>query len=119
MPETADHRFALKLLAWIVGIWLVALVFLFKAAALPPEASGTVIAFFPPRMDSAQSFAASAAAGADLVSTTWFDNVLVVADERPGLARRLKEQGAIEAFKNMSFAGISFAGCIGARLPGN
>jgi hypothetical protein len=119
VPETADHRFALKLLAWIVGIWLTAMAFLFEAAALPPEASGTVIALFPPGMDSAQSFGASAAAGAKLVSTTWFDNVLVVADETPGLAGRLKAQGAIEAFKNMSFAGISFAGCIGARLPGN
>ncbi len=92
---------------------------LFKAAALPPEASGTVIVFFAPGTESAEALAASAAAGAKLVSTSWFENMLVVADEMPGLARRLKEQGAVEAFENMSFAGFSFAGCIGANASRN
>lgn len=121
MPDTiqrasADHRFALKLLSWILGIWLIALGLLFEAAALPPEASGTVIVLFPPGTKVAESVAAGAAAGAKLVSPSWFENVLVVADEAPGLARRLKEQGAIEVFENIRFAGISFAGCIGAGL---
>jgi hypothetical protein len=116
---TADHRFALKLLAWIVGIWLTAMAFVFDAAVLPPEASGTVIVLFPVGTETAEAVVASAAAGAKLVSTSWFDSVLVVADETPGLAGRLKEQGAIDSFKNMSFAGISFAGCIGASLPEN
>ena len=117
MPETADHRFALKLLAWIVGIWLIGMVLLFEAAALPPEASGTVIALFPIGTSSAEAVGASAAAGAKLVSPSWFDNVLVVADDAPGLTGRLKRAGALEVFENMRFAGISFAGCIGATLP--
>lgn len=122
MPEetvtkgTADHRFVVKLLAWTVGIWLIALGLLFEAAALPPEASGTVIVLFPLSNRAAESVAASAAAGAKLVSASWFENVLVVADETPGLAGRLKEQGALEVFANMSVAGFSFAGCIGANL---
>ena len=115
-PETADHRFAVKLVSWILGLWLVALAIVFEAAALPPEGSGTVIAFFPFRMSSAESVAASAAAGAKLVSTSWFENVLVVADEAPGLAGRLQEQGAFGVFRNVSFAGISFAGCVGASV---
>ena len=125
MPEetvqrgTADHRFALKLLAWILGLWLTAMVIVFEAAVLPPEASGTVIVLFPLGTRSAEAVAASAAAGAKLVSASWFDNVLVVADETPGLAGRLKDAGAIDAFENMSFAGVSFAGCIGANLSGN
>jgi hypothetical protein len=45
--------------------------------------------------------------------------VLVVADETPGLAGRLKDQGALAVFENMSFAGFSFAGCVGAKLSGN
>jgi len=119
VPDGADHRFALKLLAWVVGIWLLGMALLFEAAALPPEASGTVIAVFPIGTETAQSVAASAAAGAKLVSPSWFENVLVVADEAPGLAGRLKDQGAHAVFENMSFAGFSFAGCIGARLPEN
>jgi hypothetical protein len=114
--ETADHRLALKLLAWIVGVWLAALALLFEAATLPPEASGTVIVLFPLGTKAAESVAASAAAGAKLVSPSWFENVLVVADDTPGLVKRLQEQGALDAFENMSFAGISFAGCIGASL---
>jgi len=116
VPETADHRLALKLLAWIAGIWLIGLALLFEAAALPSEAGGTVIVLFPLGTDSAESVAASAAAGAKLVSASWFENVLVVADESPGLVRRLKQAGALEVFENMTFAGISFAGCVGASL---
>ena len=65
---------------------------------------------------SAESVAAGAAAGAKLVSPTWFENVLLVTDETPGLAGRLEEQGALGVFENLHFAGISFAGCIGASL---
>jgi len=119
VPDSADHRFAAKLFGWILAIWLLAMVLLFKAAALPPEASGTVIVLFPPGTESAQAVGASAAAGAKLVSASWFDNVLVVSDETPGLARRLKERGALEAFNNVRFGGFSFAGCVGAALPGN
>jgi hypothetical protein len=116
--RTADHRFALKLLAWIIGLWLTGLAVLFEAAALPQEASGTVIVLFPLGTAGATAVAASAAAGAKLVSPTWFENVLVVADETPGLAGRLEEAGALGVFENMRFAGLSFAGCFGARLSG-
>jgi len=119
VPETADHRFALKLLAWTAGIWLIAIALLFKAAALPPEASGTVIVLFPLGTESAEAVAAGAAAGAKLISTSWLENMLVVADEAPGLAGRLQEHGALAVFENMSFAGFSFAGCIGASASRN
>jgi len=119
VPDGPDHRFALKLLAWITGIWLVGMALLFEAAALPPEASGTVIVLFPIGTDSAGAIAASAAADAKLVSPSWFENMLVVADDTPGLAGRLKDQGALAVFENMSFAGVSFAGCIGATPLGN
>jgi hypothetical protein len=119
LPEGADHRLALKLLAWILGLWLLGLALLFEAAALPREARGTVIVLYPPGTKTAQSVAASTAAGAQLVSPSWFENMLVVADARPGLAGRLKDQGALAVFANMSFAGFSFAGCIGATPSEN
>jgi hypothetical protein len=116
VPDPADHRFALKLLGGILAVWIVGLLLVLEAARLPPEGSGTVIAFFPPRMTSAESVTASAAAGAKLVSASWFENVLVVADEAPGLTGRLESQGALAVFRNVSFAGVSFAGCVGATL---
>jgi hypothetical protein len=117
LRERADHRFALKLFAGILGLWLIGMAALLKAASLPPEASGTVIALFPPATGSAEAIAASAAAGAKLVSTSGFENVLVVADEAPGLAGRLHQAGALAVFENMRFGRISFAGCVGASLP--
>jgi len=116
VPDGADHRLALKLLAWVTGTWLVGIMLLFKAAALPAEASGTVIVLFPIGTETAQSVAASAAAGAKLVSPSWFENLLVVADDAPGLVGRLKDRGATAVFKNMSFAGLTFAGCVGGSL---
>ena len=89
----------------------------FSAALLGITAGlGTVIVLFPLGSGSAESVAAGAAAGAKLVSPTWFENVLLVTDETPGLAGRLEEQGALGVFENLHFAGISFAGCIGASL---
>jgi hypothetical protein len=114
LRDAADHRFALKLLASVIGVWLAGMALLLNAAALPPQASGTVIVLFPAGTAVAQSVAASAAAGAKLVSTSWFENVLVVADAAPGLAGRLEANGALAVFENMSFGGFSFAGCIGA-----
>jgi hypothetical protein len=116
VPETADHRFALKLLGGILIVWMAGLLVVLTAARLPPEGSGTVIAFFPPRMTSAEAVTASAAAGAKLVSASWFENVLVVADETHGLTERLESQGALAVFRNISFAGVSFAGCVGATV---
>jgi hypothetical protein len=119
VPDGADHRLALKLLAWIIAVWLAGMVLLFEAAALPSEGSGTVIVLYPIGTGFGRSVTASAAAGAKLVSPSWFENVLVVADEMPGLAGRLNDQGALAVFKNISFAGFSFAGCIGASTLGN
>lgn len=116
-PGSADHRFALRLLGGIVAAWLLVLLLVLQAARLPPEGSGTVIAVFPPRFGADRSFAAASAAEARLVSLSWFDNVLVLDDPDPGLAGRLERQGALAVFRNVSFAGVSFAGCVGAPLP--
>jgi hypothetical protein len=116
VPNPGDHRFALKLLVGILAVWMVVVALTLEAARLPPEGSGTVIALFPPRMTSAQSVTASAAAGAKLVSGSWFENVLVLTDEAPGLTGRLQDQGALAVFRNVSFAGLSFGGCVGASL---
>ena len=119
-PEAAGlglgHGFALKLGGGIVAIWLLLLGAVIHQAALPPEGSGIVIAVFPFGTDGAGAAAASAAAGARILSTTWFDNMLVVADDAPGLAGRLGAAGAVATFRNVSFGGLSFVGCVGGSL---
>jgi hypothetical protein len=110
------HLFALKLAGAIVGVWLVLMSVVLYHAALPPEGSGVVIAVFPPGTDSTTVATASAATGARILSTTWFDNMLVVEDESAGFAGRLKQAGAVAAFRNVSFAGLSFVGCVGGSL---
>lgn len=112
------HGFALKLAGGIVGVWLLLMGVVLYQAALPPEGSGIVIAVFPPGTDSATVATASAATGARILSTTWFDNMLVVEDETAGFAGRLKDVGAIAAFRNVSFAGLSFVGCVGGNIGG-
>ncbi len=117
-PDTAGlgHGFALKLGGGIVGVWLLLIGLVLHQAALPPEGSGIVIAVFPPGTAGADAAGASAAAGARILSTTWFDNMLIVADDTPGLAGRLAAAGAVAAFRNVSFAGLSFVGCVGGSL---
>ena len=110
------HGFALKLAGSIVGVWLLLLGFVLYEAAVPPEGSGIVIAVFPPGTDSTAVAAASATIGARILSTTWFDNMLIVEDETAGFAGRLREAGAIAAFRNISFAGLSFVGCVGGSV---
>jgi hypothetical protein len=120
VPEAGtDHRFALKLLGGILAAWLIAMTLLLSAARLPPEGRGIVIAVFPPRATAVQAIGASAAAGAKVIAPSWFENVLVVADDTPGLVGRLEDQGALAVFRNMRFGGFSFAGCVGARLAQN
>lgn len=110
------HGFALKLAGAILGVWLLLMGVVLYQAALPPEGSGIVIAVFPPGTDSTTVATASAATGARILSTTWFDNMLVVDDESAGFAGRLRDAGAIAAFRNVSFAGLSFVGCVGGSL---
>ena len=114
--SSLGHGFALKLAGAIVGVWLLLMGLVLYHAALPPEGSGVVIAVFPLGTDSTAVATASAATGARILSTTWFDNMLIVEDEMPGLAGRLRAAGAIAAFRNVSFAGLSFVGCVGGSL---
>lgn len=123
-PADSDHRpqlghaFALKLAGVIVGVWLLLLSFALYQAALPPEGSGIVIAVFPPGTDSTTVANAAAAGGARILSTTWFDNMLIVEDAAVGFSGRLRDAGAIAVFRNVSFAGLSFVGCVGGNIGG-
>jgi hypothetical protein len=73
---------------------LAASVGLAAASGLAPSSDHPVAAIFPPWWTAKQSFAAAAQAGAPIVRTGAFANILVLASDQPGLAKRLYAAGA-------------------------
>jgi hypothetical protein len=116
MTTFHPHAIALKLLGFILAVWLVALIALLAHAQMDEGDSGTAIILYPPGWSAEESLAASHQADARLLTTTAFDNVLVVAGDEPGLVGRLKQAGGIIAFRNLTLGEISFAGCLGAEF---
>ncbi len=104
------HRFALILacVALFVGIGFMALSM--RSAALPPEATGKVLAVFPPGTDSDDIFAGLIRAGGKPLRKTWLDFVWVVSSSEPGFAGRLKAEGAIGTYAEMPIT-PQLAGC--------
>jgi hypothetical protein len=116
MDAFRPHVLALKLLGTVLSLWLVALVALLAYAQMDETEAGTAIVFYPPGWETDVALAASHQAAARLVTTTAFDNILVVASDDAGLVGRLKQHGALMAFRNLSIGEISFAGCLGGSL---
>ncbi|MGI9464155.1 MAG: hypothetical protein ACR2OM_09455 [Aestuariivirgaceae bacterium] len=81
-----------------------------RAAALPAEASGTVLAVFPPSAKSDEVFASLVRAGGKPLRETWLPFVWVVSSDQPGFAGRLKAEGAIGAYGEMPVS-PQLAGC--------
>ena len=73
---------------------LAASVGLTAAAALAPSPNHPIAAIFPPWWTARQSFTAAAQAGAPIVRTGAFPNILVLAAGSPGLSQRLHAAGA-------------------------
>lgn len=109
MP-VAGHRLALKLAAALLALWLVAMIALVRAAALDPDASGTMLAVFDPGVGEDTVFASLVAAGGRPVRRTWLPFVWIVAGNEPGFAGRLKRHGALGAYGELPFA-PAIAGC--------
>lgn len=116
MTPLRPHLLALKLLGAVLAIWLAALVALLAFAQMADGETGTAVAFYPPGWSSEESLAAAHAADARLVTTTAFDNILVVAQDDPGFVARLKLQGALLTFRNLTVGEVSFSGCLGGSL---
>jgi hypothetical protein len=118
MTAFNPHALTLKLLGIVLALWLGVMVALLAYAQMDEMEAGTAIIVFPPGWHLEQSLAASHAAGARLLTTTAFDNILTVASDQPGLVGRLKQAGGLMAFRNLTLGEISFAGCLGGDLGG-
>ncbi len=104
------HSFALALFGGIVSVWLVAMVVIMRAGALPAEASATMLAVFNPGTDPDHIFAALVNAGAMPIRQTSFGFIWVVTGNEPGLSGRLRAQGAIGTYRNLPIS-PTIAGC--------
>jgi hypothetical protein len=105
-----SHRFALTFFASVLALWLVAMAIIMRAGALSPEASGTMLAVFEPNTPSDKVFASIIKAGAKPIRQTSFGFIWVVTSDEPGLAGKLKANGALGSYRNLPI-NPTIAGC--------
>lgn len=104
------HRFALALLAGVLAIWIAGMAITMRAAALGPQASGTMLVVFPPGTKADDAFTRLVEAGAQPLRRTWLGFVWVATADAPGLAGRVMELGAIGAYRDLPVS-PDLAGC--------
>ena len=104
------HRFALGFFASVLVLWLGAMAVLMRASALPPEASGIMLAVFELGTSPDDIFARLTAANARPIRPTTFGFIWIVAGDEAGLAGRLKANGAIGAYRELPIS-PTIAGC--------
>ena len=108
--KTPGHRLALTLFLTVLATWLAAMAIIMRHAALPPEASGTMLVVFEPGTSEPQAFASLTRAEARVVKQTDLSFVWIVAGEEPGLAGRLIAEGALGAYRELPIS-PTIAGC--------
>jgi hypothetical protein len=104
------HRLALMLFAAVLVVWLVAMAVVMRHAALPAEASGTMLAVYEPGTPQDLIFASLTRAGARVVRPSALGFIWIVSGEEPGLARRLTREGAMGAYRDLPIS-PTIAGC--------
>jgi hypothetical protein len=112
----ARTRFAALLLLGILGVWLVAMALVVRAAQLPGDAGGRMLAVFPPGHDHRAILLATARADGVLVRPTWLGLAWEVHGD-PGLAGRLREEGAVLVLEPVAFTLITTGGCSFDLMP--
>lgn len=104
------HRLALVLFISVLVVWLAAMAVVMRQAALPPEASGPMLAIFEPGTDDNVIFASLTRAGGRPIRAAAFSFIWIVAGDEPGLAGRLVAEGALGAYRDLPIS-PTIAGC--------
>jgi hypothetical protein len=104
------HRAALGILAAVLALWIVVMAVVMRDAALPPEASGTMLAVFEPGTPQDEIFAKLTRAGARPIRPSALGFIWIVAGDAPGLAGNLKREGALGAYRDLPIS-PTLAGC--------
>lgn len=106
----SGHRLALMLFMGVLLVWLIGMAVVIRHAALPAEASGPMLAVFEPGMAEEDIFARLTRAEARIVKQSGLPFIWVVAGDEPGLAGRLKAEGALGAYRELPVSPV-IAGC--------
>ena len=85
------HRLALGVFVGVLALWLAVMAVVMRHSALPPEASGMMLAVFEPGTPQEEIFASLTRAEARVVRPSALGFIWVVAGDEPGLAGRLVE----------------------------
>jgi hypothetical protein len=104
------HRLALALFVGVIAVWLAGMAIVMRHAALPRQASGTMLAVFEPGTPEDQVFASLTRADARIVKPSGLGFIWVVASDEPGLAGRLEREGALGAYRELPVSPV-IAGC--------
>ena len=105
------HKFAFAFFGGVIVAWLVLMFVLVRNAALPAEASGTMLAVFEPSISEAAAVNAISAAGGNVVKKSGLAFAWVVQSDEPGLAGRMRAQGAIGVYHELPIS-PALMGCI-------
>jgi hypothetical protein len=95
------HKLALTLASLVLLVWVAAMATSLRIAALPAQATGTMLVVFTPGTEREEAFSQLIAAGANPLRRTWLGFVWVVNGTEPGLAGRLVQQGALGAYEDL------------------
>ncbi|PJI42389.1 hypothetical protein [Ferrovibrio sp.] len=109
----APHRLAFGFIAAVLLLWAGLFGWTLQRAALPPEASGRVIAVYPFGWNETTVTAAAMRTEARLVRQTWLTNAVELASDDAGFADRLRDSGAIAVYRAQPFNLFTLAGCTG------
>jgi len=107
----SGHKFALSFFGAVLLAWVLVMFILIRNAALPPEATGTMLAVFDPKVSETEALAMIANAHAKIVKQSGLTFAWIVSAEEPGLAGRLKANGALGAYRELPIP-VELAGCL-------
>lgn len=114
------HGFAVLLALATLLVWSFIMLLVLRDAALPVEASGTVLAVFPLEASQEDILASVVKAGGRPVRVSWPRNIWVVNGTKDGFVGHLYETGAVAAYGELPM-GPTLAGCfafIDRYVPG-
>ncbi len=112
------HGLALLFMLAIGLAWAGLMAASLLRAELPDEAGGRLLAVFPFKDEwnkdrRGNGIRAAASAEAAIVGTLWLPNMVILQQDMPGLAGRLRLAGAVAVYRAEAFETFSLAGCTG------
>lgn len=105
------HRFAITFFVGVLLVWLAVMAVLTRNAALAADASGTMLVVFPVSVSETDAVAAIAASGGNVIKKSGFNFAWLVDAPEAGLAGRLKDHGALGAYRELPIP-VELAGCL-------